>query len=567
MSQNHRLVKRYLKPSQGRTPSRLRQRPPYHHILVLAFITAVVLAQCLPAAAQPAPPTSTSVVNPTLTKHPKNRRYFMLDNPCEAIYLAGTGHSNNIQDFLPATFNFENEYPPGNERGASNFIRGWHWEGSTYGSSSIWPLAFKRTGPGNAHDGQLRFDLTRYADLNYVGRLEDRASGASGKEMYLSVMLFQGWSVDNVGGVHPWPDHPFYSGNNINNVNGDWDETLLPNGKHVFPYGRELHRLTNKPIPVAQHQDNYVKHIVEMLNSYENILWEVSNESYTGSLPWQQHIAKVIRDKEALLTKRHLVWISAPRIDSSSMDPSSTGVTNKDVYNSTADVISPTWQRPAVRADGTEVSGGSSKPGDIYQSNPPATSGRKIVILDTDHIGAPCDWCSREWVWKAFTRGYHVALHEVNPGENTLHFNQKADVRQAIKQTLAYSRKISLIDMAPQNEAQATPYCSSGYCLYTSDNPDPQADANNNTFVQAIANGKQYLVFKPATTNQVTIFNLPPGDYSGEWKDVSDNTDSVSAVATFHHAGGPRTLTPPLPWGSTAAVLFLKRHGITFICS
>ena len=381
--------------------------------------------------------------------------------------------------------------------------------------------------------------MTQY-NGGYVSRLQCRASTAYSENtypenrgpMYLSVMLFQGWSVENFG-VNVYDYHPFHLNNNINGINGNWSTT--------YSDGGEMHSLiSDKPMAVFSAQDNYVRHIVQSLNGYDNILWEIANES-PGSLAWQNYIAQVIRDQEATLPKRHLVWISAPY----------RGTGNLAVYNSAAEVVSPTWQKPAVKADGTTVTG-SPKPGSAYQQDPPVTSGAKIVVLDTDHLEATCCWCDRAWVWKAFTRGYHLALLEDDP---TCPAN-RTNVRKAINQTLVYSKTIRLVDMAPQSEDQATP-CSTRYCLYTSDNPDPVP------FAPAVPNGKQYLVFKPSITNQVTIYSLPAGDYSGEWENVNNST--VSAVATFTHAGGNRTLTSP--YGSTTAVLFLKRNGVTFICA
>ena len=261
----------------------------------------------------------------------------------------------------------------------------------------------------------------------------------------------------------------------------------------------------------------------------------MSNESFSGSLSWQNYIAGVIRNHEAGLPKQHLVWISHPQ-----------GVSNVALYNSVANVISPSWRKPAVTATG------GTGAGTLYQTDPPVTSGAKIVILDTDHLSADCSWCSRAWVWKAFTRGYHVALLD----DLTVNAAQRQQVRDAIDDTLAYSRRIRLVDAAPQSESQSTP-CSTRYCLFTSNDPDPQP------FAPAVPNGKQYLVFKPNTTSQVTIFGLPAGDFSGEWFRVSDG--SVSTVPLFTHGSGNRILTSP--YGSAEAVLYLRKSGPTLICA
>lgn len=520
---------------------------PPRAVLLRAVLTAALLIPSISASAQPSLLASGSVTNETLKVHGGNRRYFMRGNPCEAIYLAGTQHSGNVQD-SGSTFDFSGTYPPADALKA-NFIRGWHWEASRskWETTIDWilPLPFARTGSVLANDGKPRFNLTQY-DGSYVTRLQDRANAASSKGMHLSIMLFQGFSVQFPASANMYDDHPFRSGNNNNGINGDWTGD--------YPAGGEMHSLIEgKRKEVTDAQDNYVKHIVGNLNGARNILWEVSNESpvssFTGpdsdTIAWQNHIAAVIRAQEAGLTNRHLVWISAPY---------GTRVTNVAVYNSVAEVVSPSWLMPAVKADGTTVSGAvGEKKGIFYQKDPPVTSGSKIVVLDTDHLGAPCDWCDRSWVWKAFTRGYHVMLLEDNPD----YPNNRANVRRGINQTVNYSRKVRLVDMAPQSEDQSTP-CSTRYCLYTSDDPDPQP------FAPAVPNGKQYLVFKPdSSASQVTIFSLPPGDYSGEWLNIQ--SDSVSTLAPFTHTGGNRILSSP--YGTTPAALWLRRGGVTFICS
>src|SRR6185436_14335616 len=183
MNQSPLSGKRHFQRPLGRSPQTF---------FLFAVVTAALLFPALPAGAQTPSPSPESLVNPTLTVHPRNHRYFMLADSCEAIYLAGTHHSNNLQDFSSTyppqaadLFPFDSTYPPTDAPNA-NFIRGWHWEGSSYAPSWISPLFFARTGPGNANDGRPRFSLTQY-DGSYVSRLQSRGYSANSKGMYLSV--------------------------------------------------------------------------------------------------------------------------------------------------------------------------------------------------------------------------------------------------------------------------------------------------------------------------------------------------------------------------------------------
>ncbi|MGH6690950.1 MAG: carbohydrate-binding protein, partial [Gammaproteobacteria bacterium] len=352
-----------------------------------------------------------------LVRHPLNRRYFLGTNStaCKAVYLAGTEHRANVQDvgsnpYPPPQFDFAGAYPPAGAP-LANFIRGWHWEHSRWIRTSgpqdwIFPLPFPRTGPGNANDGKPRFNLNQY-DGGYISRLQSRASTAASENMVLSLMLFQGFSVQQLDpGEQNWPNHPFRweSGlpqNNVNSIDGDW-VSPTPCTKANCE-GAEMQTLVaGKPAAVTNAQDNYVRQMATSLNGYKNILWEVSNESNLSSLPWQNYIAGVIRSHEDTTANRHLVWISAPQ-----------GVTNLATFNSVGDVVSPSINQLAINASGAEIPQQAGWPfkGQPYHDDPPATSGSKIVVLDTDHLKATClnaqggvlTWCNRGWVWRLFT--------------------------------------------------------------------------------------------------------------------------------------------------------------------
>ena len=357
--------------------------------------------------------------------------------------------------------------------------------------------------------------------------------------MFLSLMLFEGFSVQELDpGELNYPNHPFRwdaggTQNNVNGIDGDWVSPSPCNATNCE--GAEMHTLVaGKPPAVTTAQNNYVCQMVQSLNGYTRLFWEVSNESNSSSLSWQNSVAGVIRTCEQSLPNRHLVWISHPQ-----------GLSNVALFGSSAEIVSPSKNELAVTATGGTV------PGSRYQTDPPVTSGAKVVILDTDHLGADCSWCDAAWVWKAFTRGYHLALLD---DLGSVSATQRQNVRRGINDTLGYAQKIRLVDMAPQDENQATP-CSTRYCLYTSNNPDPVP------YAPAVPNGDQYLVFKPNTVSNVTIYNLPAGTYSGEWFRVPSS--AVQAVASFTHSGGNKTFTSP--WPTNAAALWIT-DGTNYLC-
>jgi hypothetical protein len=123
-----------------------------------------------------------------------------------------------------------------------------------------------RPGPGLAADGGKKFDLDRL-DPDYFARLEERIKMAAEAGIYVSVMLFEGWGVQFSPGA--FENHPFHPANNINGINGDVDG----DGKAT-----EIHTIGN--IRINAIQKAYAMHMVDVLNKYDNVLFEISNENH-----------------------------------------------------------------------------------------------------------------------------------------------------------------------------------------------------------------------------------------------------------------------------------------------
>jgi len=61
------------------------------------------------------------------------------------------------------------------------------------------PPVYQLTGSGNALDGELRFDLSKFNQTSF-DRFRSRVLTACDYGLYLSVMLFQGWSIEKKEG-------------------------------------------------------------------------------------------------------------------------------------------------------------------------------------------------------------------------------------------------------------------------------------------------------------------------------------------------------------------------------
>jgi hypothetical protein len=392
---------------------------------------------------------------------PGNPRYFTADGR-HAVYLTGAHTWNAFQDWgpsdPPAAFDF-GSYLDFLTRYGHNFIRLYVWEQAAWFPGEpreihIAPLPYRRTGPGLALDGEPRFDLSQF-DPAYFERLRDRVVQAGRRGIYVSVMLFDGWSIESKGQTvgNPFAGHPFNRRNNVNRVDGDANH----DGQ-----GTELHSLAVPAITALQRA--YVAKVVSSIGDLDNVLWEISNESPPGSAAWEAAMIAAIRSAEDSIGKHHPIGMTA-------MWPS-TADNNATLLASAADWISP-HAYPIDKA---------------YLTDPPDATGRKVVLLDTDHLwgvgGSP------GWVWKSFFRGYNplfmdpytTALRDLLPAWPSDSAARRPDddwneVRAAMGHARAVAARIDLAAMTPADET-----CSSRYCL--------------------VSPGREYLVYLPAAQSR-----------------------------------------------------------------
>ncbi|HTO08013.1 MAG TPA: DUF4038 domain-containing protein [Myxococcota bacterium] len=386
--------------------------------------------------ARPARPLSALRANP---------RYFGADG--RAVFLTGSHTWNNFQDWdgtvPPRKFDYD-RYLDFLEQRGHNFIRLYVWEQAAWFPASdvqvtVDPLPYLRTGPGNALDGRPRFDLERF-NPEYFQRLHDRVERAGARGIYVSVMLFNGWSVALKGHKtgNPWRGHPFNGANNVNGIDGDLDH----DGQ-----GNEVQTLANPAVTALQKR--YVRKVVETLSDLDNVLWEISNESDPGSIEWQYEMILTVRKSEAQLGRSHPVGISAV------FPPTSD---NAPLFESSADWVSP-----------------HSSLAEPYDSDPPAASGKKVVVVDTDHIWGIGG--SSRWVFESLLRGLNpifmdpcvTALHGLLPEWPPEHAREQLpspcpssewdSVRQSLGVARALAERVDLATLEPSSELASSRFC------------------------------------------------------------------------------------------------------------
>ncbi len=437
-----------------------------------------------------------------LTIHPRNPRY-VADRDGNAIFLTGSHtwaarQERGVEGETP-DFDYK-EYLDFLDVHGHNFMRLWAWEHAQWMQFvgpdvpiRYTPNPYLRTGPGRALDGKPKFDVTKF-NPEYFKRLRTRVKAAGDRDIYVAVMLFQGFSLSKTRGDkrkgNAWHGHPFHPLNNVNGIDGNpsHDDT-----------GHESHQLAIPEITALQ--EAFVRETIDTVGDLDNVLWEICNESPGRSAEWQYHMIRVIKRYESGRPIQHLVGMtgSPMRLEALLASP--------------ADWISPNT-RPFI-------------------DNPPANDGAKIMITDSDHC-APWDY-DVIWPWKHMLRGYHFILmdgyrdYRTGSGSPKKPLAEWDDCRDAMGQARRFSERIDLAAMRPKPKLAST-----GYCL-----------ANE---------GVEYVALLPKKDTKGTLqMTLRPGKYSVEWLRLVRGRPT--AAGSVQVKGERHEFSPP--WDGSA-VLHLR---------
>ena len=172
------------------------------------------------------------------------------------------------------------------------------------------------------------------------------------------------------------------------------------------------------------------------------------------------------------------------------------------LFNSPADWISPSPDR------------------DDYKQNPPAATGAKVILPDTDHLwGLGGD---RLWAWKSFLRG-------LNPIFMDPYQRQVLDggpdqpweiVRRALGDAREFAERMDLTKMTPRNDLASTTYCLA--------NP-----------------GVEYLVYQPVASAAFNV-QLQAATYRYEW--FNPATSALAEAGTITASHRHTRVQSPIQW-------------------
>jgi len=270
-----------------------------------------------------------------------------------------------------------------------------------------------RPGPGMALDGKPKFDLNQFNQV-YFDRMRSRVTAARDRGIYVSIMLFQGWSTETSAA---WQGHPFNIHNNVNGVDGDPNKNGTGEAVHTL----QLTAITNL-------QQAYVRQVIDTVNDLDNVLYEIANETGNYTTDWQYYMIRYIKSYEASKPKQHPVGMT---FQWSSLGNGSDAA----LFDSPADWISPAGALPPYD----------------WATNPPPADGSKVMLSDTDHIGGQ----NRVWVWKSFLRGHNpIVMDDLGHADP-----MREAVRHAMGHTLTYAHRMDLMSMVPRTDLASSTYC------------------------------------------------------------------------------------------------------------
>jgi hypothetical protein len=460
------------------------------------------------AAASPVGSVDRGYMGP-LVVDPVNPRYFA-DATGRPVYLTGSHTWAVVQDAGPQS-------PPEPLDWASflraivryghTFTRLWTWEQPRWaswwkGDYHFTPVPWERVGPEAARDGGPKFDLT-LVDDQWLARLRARISSALAAGIYVSVMLFQGWSAGPkpepwIDCENPWMSHPFHRDNNINGIDGSPDDEDGHDRVHTLA-----------DLAVVELQERYVRAVVDAVNEFPNVLYEIGNE-HDGSpdnTRWQYHMIDLVHEYEASKEFRHPVYMSAQWPDGR----------NADLLQCPAEAVVPfAWREPGDER---------------WEYEPPAAHQGKVILLDTDHlwgVGGTVDW-----VWRSFMRGYQPLYMDPWGYDHMdpLAPAGREDVRRALGAASRLAAELDLGVMLPRPDIVST-----GFALY---------DGANTA-----------IVYQPYEDRLCLDLERDLRGATVEWRDLVD--DAKRAPGSIRRTGGGGLIDPPWP-GPAVAVVRLRQ--------
>ena len=335
---------------------------------------------------------------------------------------------------------------------------------------------------------QLKFDLSQW-DEAYFTRLKAFLTEADKHGVIVELSLFCPFYEEM-----QWALSPFNIKNNVNSL-GDIPRT------DVYTMDK------NKGL--LAFQEKMVRKLVDELNGFPNLMYEICNEPYFGgiTMEWQEHISKVITDAEKDFPNKHLI--------------------TQNISNGVEKIKNP---NPLVSVFNFH-----------YATPPKAVSLNyglnKVIGENETGFNGQKDSTFRKEAWELILTGgglfnnldySFTSSHE----DGTYHYPtaQPGGGSIALRKQLSYLKKFmdsfNFVAMKPD-----TTVYSGGL-------------SGKNKVIVLAETGKQYAIYWMGGKQINPQFNLPKGDYLLEW--LNPLNGKIEKKDKLSHPGGKAILNSPV---------------------
>jgi hypothetical protein len=363
--------------------------------------------------------------------------------------------------------------------------------------------------PGAAMGGR-RFDLDRW-DADFFARLRDFIAKAGDRGIVVEICLFNAQYADT------WPIAPLYHENNIQGV-GDCDFKDAQTLKHA---------------DLVRREEDYVRKVVQEVNSFDNVVLEICDEPFITGTPigeagaWVGHMLDVVAAAERELPNKHLV---AQQVEGPlggpcdfSADPRVSVIVAQYVWV----------------ADGEQL-GGMQALDRKYGHDKPIELNETCIYpvwYHGDTVGA-----SRVEAWE-FIVGGGASFNQLNqlytvanPAGDT---PDNARICQSLGNLRDFIYSFDFLKMRPDRGSIVSGVPAGAYCRMIS---EPGRQYALYLHHSAGGEGPVYEV-TPGDYRETLVLDLPAGNYRAEWLDPASGV--VLGADRFDHAGGSRALATP----------------------
>jgi len=265
-----------------------------YSVSVLVLFTSILAAPADPVQERQAVSAS------PISIHPKNPKYFLFRGKPLALITA-TEHYGSVVNSL---FDFERYLQDAADKKQTLtrlflLFRELQNQRNPYSPLKVespdFLTPYLRTGPGKGLDGEPKFDLDQWNPV-YFSRLHRFLARASELGIVVEVTLFSNTYASQI-----WALNPLRSENNINGLKAlEWPEYNTLKDPELF-----------------KRQAAFVRKVIQEINHYDNIYYEICNEPGGGVKgfgpasdvdSWQAAIAKVVREEMMRRRRQHLVF-------------------------------------------------------------------------------------------------------------------------------------------------------------------------------------------------------------------------------------------------------------------